>query len=802
MLRDIRYALRLLFRNPSLAGISVLALGIGIGLTATMFSIVYAAMFRGLPFEHAERIVYMEVGRPDQPRWRDGATLHQFYDWRAQQRSSEEIAAYTSQTVNISGTEKPERFVGSRITANTFRLLRVRPMMGRDFRDGEDKPGSERVAIIAHDLWQHRFGGDPGIIGKTIRADSRTVTIVGVMPPTFTFPAVEQIWLPLDTDPLTLKRGTGNHVAVIGRLRPGSSIDAANAEMSGISKRLAKDHPDTEKDEVGIVKPFIDSFLAPEEKAMLLTMLGAVSLVLLIACGNVTNLLLSRALMRSREVGIRAALGASRWRVIMQFLAEAFVLSLAGALLGVGIANVGIRLFINAIATTSIPFFVVFKLDAPVFGFVVVLAVLSTLIAGIIPALQAARLDLGDLLKDESRGSSSFRLGKVSRALVVVEVALSCGLLVGAGLMIKSIAKLRNVDIGIPMHQLLTARVALPESTYPDSARRQLFYDALLSRLGQNARTAQATLTSAVPALGSGRWAVQIEGATYATERDVPITHMIAISPTFFQTIGLRLLEGRNFAQSDRFGSVPVVIVNDAFAKKFFNGSSAIGRRIRVRGDNGYEEWRTIVGIAPEAFAEQIGRKDRRDAIYTPLGQATDRFMSIIVRSPDATALAGDVRAAVTAIDPDLPIYFVKTLKEGVLERTWFYRVFGTLFTIFGFAALFLAAIGLYAVMSFSVRRRTREVGIRMAIGAQTRDVLRLILRQGLTQVAIGMSLGLAFAFALSNLLKMLLFDVEPHDASIFASITLVLGLTGLAACLIPALRATRVDPNEALRTE
>jgi predicted permease len=802
VLRDVRYGTRSLLKSPALAGVSILALTLGIGLTTTMFSIVYGALMRGLPFERSERIMHLERNHLARGQESLEVPIHDYVDWRAQQRSFEGLAAFYTGTVNISGTEKPERYDGAFITANAFGLLRTRAFLGRTFREGEDAPGAEAVALLGYALWRDRYASDPDIIGKTIRANGEPTTVVGVMPDEFEFPLRQAVWLPLRMDPLKLKRGEGMSLEVFGRLKDGVTVDQAVLEMNGIAKRLALEYPAANEGIGAVVQPYTDEYIGEEPRALLFTMLGAVAFVLLIACANVANLLLGRAAHRSKEVGIRTALGASRRAVVFQFLTESLLLALAGGILGLGVAYAGVRWFNASLVEANPPFWIDIRVDMVALFFVLAVAVLSSIVAGLLPALQASRADISEILKDESRGSSSFRIGRMSRALVVFEIALSCGLLVAAGLMIKSVTRLRQMDFGFSPAGLFTARVGLPEPKYPSDTSQVQFFEELAGRVTALPGVASAALTSNLPVLGSARPSFAREGVAYAKKQDYPRARRVSVSPTFFATLGVQLREGRGITEQDREGSLPVAVVNTSFVKKHFGGESPVGRRIRLGEEDSEEPWMTIVGVAPDLYAGEADNEDP-DAMYVPFAQQPARFMSIVARTRgNPSELTPLVREAVAAIDSDMPIYFARPMAEAIARSTWYYRVFGTLFVVFGFVALFLASIGLYAVMAFSVARRVREMGVRMALGAQSGDVIRLIFRQGFLQIAIGMVVGLALAAGVSRLLAIILFDVKPRDPVIFGAVVLVLSAVGLLACLVPARRATRVDPIVALRTE
>jgi putative ABC transport system permease protein len=536
---------------------------------------------------------------------------------------------------------------------------------------------------------------------------------------------------------------------------------------------------------------------------LLYTMLGAVFFVLLIACANVANLLLDRAAHKTKEVGIRTALGASRTAVIRQFLTEAFALSLLAAVLGLILAYFSIDAFNRAIIDTDPPFFIDIRLHPPVIEFTVGIAILTTLFSGAIPAYQSSRADINEILKDDSRGASSFKIGKISKALVVFEIALSCGLLVAAGLMIKSVTRLKTMDMGFNQDGVFTARLGFPAG-YTDTVAQMQFYDQLLGRVAALPGVKSATITAGLPAAerGFGGTSFAIEGKAYPTEKDYPSARTVASSPDLFATLQIPARAGRLFNSGDRPATLPVAIVNEAFVKKFFPGASPIGHRVRFGGAKSTDPWLTIVGVVADVFAGDP-EHPKPEVIYRPILQNHSNFVYVAARTTgDPMAVTSGVRTAVASLNPDIPLYWVYSLKEAIARPTWFIRVFGTMFMIFGFVALFLASVGLYAVMSFSVSRRTREVGIRMALGAQGRDVVRMIFGQGALQLGVGMAFGLALALGISQLLKIVLFQVQPRDPAVFGGVTVVLVVVGLFACFIPARRATLVDPLVALRSD
>jgi putative ABC transport system permease protein len=805
--QDVRFGFRLLFRNPGHTVAAVLALGLGIGLATAMFSIVYGVVFRGLPVPEADRILHVENANPslDQPSLE--VFLHDFLDFRERQKSFTGLAGYYEGTLNLSGDGgQPERYNGSFLSANGFDLLRVRPVLGRGFLPGEDAPQAEPVAVLSYDVWKTRYQRDPKVLGRAVRINGQTGTVVGVMPPGFAFPGDTEVWTPLRQDPVRLERGQGETLEVMGRLRDGVPVEAARTEIQELAKVIAAQHPKTNEGRIAVVKPWMDEAIGEETRKMLWTMLGACLFVLLIACTNVASLMVARASRRTREIAIRASLGAGRGRIVVQLLVESLLISLLGAVLGVLLARWGIQVFNSVISVTKPPFFIRIAVDPAALVFTLGVTLLAALFSGLLPALQASRTDVGEVLKDEGRGSSSLRLGRLSRLVVIGEVAFSCLLLVGAGLMIRSVVAIRNVDLGFDPANLLTARIALFESAYPKEADRARFFDELLLRLADSPQIAAAAATTDLPGGGSGLWEYRIEGRAYPTERDVPAARAAMISPGFFAVFGARLRDGRNFGALDIAGGMPVVIVNESFAAKAWPGESPLGKRIRLEEEPGEPNpaWRTVIGVAPDLQMAglDIGETETPEGFYLPLAQRCPGFISLAVRTRTSNPLAatGAVRRQVNAIDQDLPIYFVYSMEE-VLERNRFFpNLFAGLFAIFGVAALALASVGIYGVIAFSISQRTQEIGIRMALGAQRRNVLRMILRQGMRQLLFGLGAGLLGAFFVSRLLASFLIDVRPRDPVTFTLVSLLLTLVALVASWIPARRAMRTDPLVAIR--
>ncbi len=799
--RDIRYGIRSLIKSPGLTLVATIALTLGIGLTTTMFSIVYGAMLKGLPFPNGDRVVAvfrnnLVAGNPQM-----SVPISDYADYVAQQRTLTTMAAGYSGTVNVSGVGQAERYNGGWVTASMFEIPKTPPQLGRTLLPEDNAPNGPKVAVLSYGLWKTRFAGMPSVIGEVIRANGQPFTIVGVMPDKYAFPDGADLWLPLQMDPLAIKRGEGQQLEVYGVLKPGTTIDQAASDFASIAQRLQKDYKESNADIGAVVQSFVDAHIGPQPHQLLYAMLGAVFFVLLIACANVANLLLDRAAHKTKEIGIRTALGASRGAVVRQFLTEALVLSGAGAIGGTALAYGAISAFNRVLVDTQPPFFIDIRLHPAVLAFVIAMALVSTLFSGAIPAIQSSRADINEVLKDENRGSSSLKMGKMSRALVVFEIAVSCGLLVASGLMIKSVTKLNTMDPGFRTQQVFTARLGFPDGS-SDTTAQKLFMTQLRAKLAALPGARGASISSNLPGTGGNGAQFTVDGVSYASDRDIPRSRWYAVSDGFFENFEIKMLEGRAISSSDRADAQPIVVVNKAFADKYFPGVDPIGRRIREGTATSKNQWMTIVGVAATVFT---GEADRplNAAYYAPLSQHHSSFVSLAVQTAGPPmATTAQVRQAVAQLNPDIPLYWVYSMDEALARPLWYIRTFGTMFMIFGAIALFLAAIGLYAVMSFSVSRRTKEVGIRMALGAQGGQVIRMIFRQGAWQLGLGITFGLALATGIGQLTKQILFEVEPRDPQVFGGVVVVLAITGLLACLVPARRATRVDPLTALRSQ
>ena len=803
--RDLGYAVRMLLKHPGLSFIIILTLSLGIGLTTTVFSLVNGAMYKGLPFPEGDRIVAVGTSDPaNNVRFRN-LSVHEVVDWQEQQTTLQGLAAVNMATVNLAGSEgRPERHTATFSTANLFDVLRVQPVLGRTFREGDDRHGAEPVIILGYDVWQDRYGGAPDIIGQTVRANGITRTIIGVAPEGFRFPDREELWIPVVMDPNAHERGAGPNYIGVGRLRDGVSLDESRAEFATLARRLEQEYPETYEG-IGAAVMRFPELIDPQLGNMLYTMLGAVIGVLLIACANVANLLLARASVRTREVAVRTALGAGRGRIISQFMTELLILSTIGGVLGYVLGQGGLAWIDRMTNVDPPPFWITFDPDHRVVIFVIAMAVFSCLVSGLIPAVRASGVNVSEALKDEGRGSSSFRMSKFSAGLVVTEVALSCGLLIMAGLMIKSIAKLRTQDLPFTTENVFTARLRLPDMEYAEVHDRVAFYEQLLPRLNTIPGVEAATLSDGLPASGNGTRFFEIEGQSYPSDEDTPFAREGIVTPGYFETFQAPVLDGRAFTVMDMSESMPVAIVNATFVSTFIPDGDPLGRRMRIVVDDSAHAWMTVVGVVPDMKMEGIGNQGASPAgYYFPISQSpVGTLVSIAIRTQRAPmSITSDVRATVESLDANLPIYEVLSMEDVIASETWIYWLFGSMFMVFGFIALFLAAIGLYGVMSFAVTRRTQEMGIRMALGADGPRLVRLVMRRGIVQLGVGLTLGIGLAALVAGPLQIILYEVNTRDPGVFGAVAIVLAATGLLASFVPAQRVTRVDPVAALTAE
>ncbi|MCZ6918452.1 MAG: ABC transporter permease [Gemmatimonadetes bacterium] len=802
LLKDLRFGFRSLAKRPASALISVFVLSIGIGLSAFMFSIVYGVWLRGLDLPEADRLTLVQETNVSRDITSRRVPVHDLYDWRDQQRSFEGLFGWYRGTVNVSGTGgDPERFSGSFVTANMFDVLRVQPMFGRAFQEGEDQPGAPYSVILGYDMWRTRYDSSMTVLGQIIKVNGEQATVIGVMGKGFIFPGTVSLWLPMRATPTTVDRGQ-RRLSVMGRLNDGVTLEQAELELASIAEGLALQYPETNE---GIGIRFISWVMNSTPLSfgvVFIVMMVSVVFVLLVACANVANLLLARATLRVKEAAVRTALGGTRLRVVFPFFAEAILLAVGAAVVGSAIAYGAISTF-DSVTSIFRPQWIEFALDLPALLFISGTAVVVSVAAGALPAYQIAKTDVNAILKDEARGSSSFYLGKVSRALVVGEVALSCALLVGSGLMAKSMVNVISVEPRFDAEGVFTARVGLFPTVYPDAEARDRFFRDLQSRLQAHPQTAHAALTSHMPGGGGSNVALAFEGEEYQTDQDLPDVDRIIVSPGFFEALDVALLQGRDFTVDDDANRPDVAIVNQSFATRHFPEASPMGRRFR-EGNTSDDPWITIVGLSPDIAIQLGGFQGDSAEYYRPLAQVDQSFMTILATpmGGDPMALTTEIRGVVRALDDDLPIYSVERLSTNIEQIGQFFSIFGTLFILFGVVTLTIAGVGLYGVLSFSVSRRIKEMGVRIALGASGGHVIKMVLREGAWQIAVGMAIGLAGAWGVSNVLGNFLVNVEPRDPVVFGGVALLVVGIGLFGTWLPARKASTINPMVALRSE
>jgi putative ABC transport system permease protein len=803
------YAVRMLIKDPWFTLVAVLALGLGIGVNSTVFTFVNAVLLRGLPFANPDQIVHLNSRNTAEGNGL-GVSYPDYQDWRAQAKSFASLAGYQVTAANISDSgHAPERANGMKVTANAFTIVGERPIRGRGFQDSDDRKGAEPVVLLGYGLWKTRYGSDPNIVGRAIRINDVSTTVIGIMAEGMKFPNNADLWLPLVPDAQMERRDTRN-LNLFGRLQTGVKLKTAQTELAGISRALEQQYPDTNKAIAAEVMTFNDRFNGGPIRIVFLALMGAVGFVLLIACANVANLLLSRSARRSREIAVRIALGASRARVIRQLLVESTLLAFLGGALGLLLSQVGVRLFDMAVADVGKPYWIKFTMDTTVFAFLVAVCFATGILFGIVPALQVSKTNLNDILKESGRGNAGGRRARwLASSMVIAELALTIVLLAGAGLMIRSFMKLYSMDIGVDTSHMLTMRLSLPEKKYPTPEQRRLFYDALLPRLSAVPGIAAASITSAPPAAGAGSRQMEIAGRAPADAKKLPDVTTMFVSDTYFDTLGVTMRQGRALRETDGDPGSEGVVVNARFASQYFPGEDVIGKRIRLkpggRGPDAQEQkpWLTIVGVAPTVRQRNVQDVDPDAVAYLSYRLEPPNGTAILIRSQgEPGSLTSAVREAVQATDPDQPVFGVQTMDQLFAQTRWPYRVFGSMFTIFAIIALVLASVGIYAVTAYSVTQRTQEIGVRMALGAQASQVSWLILRQGLVQLAIGLTIGTAGALAATPVLRALLVQIKPSDPVTLAGIGLVFTTVTICACLIPARRATRLDPLKALRID
>ena len=811
LFQDIRFGLRMLIKSPSVSIVATVALALGIGANTAIFSVVNAVLLRPLPFPNPESLVSLFETDSQRGYVRGSHSYPNFFDLRSQNTTLERVAAYHSSDYIMTGRGEPARLQAAVVTADLMSLLGVSPALGRTFLPDEDKPTETgRVAILSHALFQKRFNGDPSLINQAITLDGISFTVIGVMPPGFEFPIQNDpvdLWTTIAGDasgktPATNQRGA-HFLQVIGRLKPGVNEDQAQADLTAIAARLEQQYPDTNTHKSLRLDPALKALVGDIRPALLI-LLGAVACVLLIACANVANLLLARATSRHKEMAIRTALGASRVRVIRQLLTESVMLSLLGGAVGLLLAVWWSDLLI-ALGKDDIPRAVQVGIDWRVLTFTLGVSLLTGLIFGLAPAFHSSKSELVETLKEGGRGTSAgIRRNRVRNVLVVAELSIAVVLLVGAGLLIRSLYRLQHVSSGLHPENILTFNVTLPEVRYNSDAQSRFFID-LKSRLESTPGVQAASTIYPLP-LSGDRFGIsfQIEGRPVAP-KDEPSGDFFSTGVGYFRAMGIPLIKGRDFDDRDKHGSRPVIIISEAFAREHFPNEDPIGKRVHpgintIEGEK--SSMREIVGVVGDVRNRSLD-VEPKVAYYVPQTQVPfTQMVTVVKTNSEPRGFIPVVTKEVAAMDQDLPLFGVKSMEEYLSASVAAPRFSTTLLSIFAGVALVLTIVGLYGVMSYSVAQRTNEIGIRLALGAQSRDVLLMVVKQGSTLILLGLVIGMAGAYALTRLIASLLFGVTAKDPFTFAAVGVLLAVVALLACYVPAWRATKVDPMEALRCE
>jgi putative ABC transport system permease protein len=796
LLKDIRYGLRTLRKSPGFTVIAVIALALGIGANTAIFSVVNAVLLRPLPFEKADQLVLVWEKRPQLGRMRNVASPPDFYDWKAQNQVFDGMAAFTGSGFNLSSGTEPERIQGASVSPELFAVLRSQPRLGRAFETDEDKPGHNKVVILSHGLWQRRFGAEPGLIGQTILMNDQSYAVIGIMPPDFYFPnRSSEVWVPLTLAPEDLNNRGGHNLNVIARLKDGIKLGQAQTEMSTIAARLEQQYQVNTGHGVNVFSLYDE--VVTGVRPALLVLLGAVAFVLLIACANVANLLMAKAAARQKELAIRTAMGASRLRIVRQLLTESVLLAIGGGIIGALLALWGLDLLL-AVGADTIPRAKEIRLDSTVLGFTLLISLATGIIFGLVPALQASKPDLNESLKEGGRNASS-RGNHVRSLFVIAEVAICLVLLIGAGLMIKSFGRLLNVPTGFNPEKVLAVNVALSGSRYKEDQQITAFYQQVLERAASVPGVQSAAAVAALPLAGGfGSRYFRVEGRPPQPAGQGFNANVNVATPGYFQTMNIPLIAGRDFDARDVVKAPDVTIINQEMARRYWPDEDPLGKRLAI-GDG---PWRTVIGVVGDVKQSGLDVETRPE-MFWPYYQQNLSFATLVVRTAgDPEAMTASVRGAMQEVDGSLPLYNIKSVENIISESVAPRRLNMLLLGTFAGLALVLAAVGLYGVMSYAVTQRTREIGIRMALGASSSNVLRLVVGQGLILTLVGVAIGLTASFFLTRLLATLLFGVSATDPLTFALISLLLVGVSTLASYIPARRAMKVDPMVALRYE
>jgi predicted permease len=809
LLRDVRFAMRLLVKDRWFSLMAIVVLALGIGANNAVFTIVNAVLIRSLPLPQPDQIMFVST-RDAEGRYQ-GVSLRDFEDWKAGTRTLSSMSFIFNGSFNV-GNEGliPDLVPGCYVSSNLFKVLGVSPVMGRDFAPSEDTQGARLVVMVSNTLWRQRYGGDPMIVGRTIRIGDNPGVIVGVMPEGMHFPFNADIWLPIGTMPIALygqPRQARGYFA-IGRLADGATVEQSRAELQQIGRGLAGKYPTTNRDLRPYPDPFRERILGPQIPLLFWSLLAAVGFVALIACSNVANLLLARAARRSGEMSVRIAVGASRWQIVRQLLIESLLLSFSAGALGLLLSVAGIRWFAAEAQNVGVPYWMVFTMDWRTFAFLLIVCATTGLMFGLAPALHASKTNVHEMLKEGGRtGSGGTRVRRWTAGLIVVQLALTLVLLAGGGLMLRSFLAMYRMDIGIPTARLITSGMIIPARKYPGWEDRTRFLQAIDDHFASVAGIDAASTATASPFGGGAVRRIEIDGRAATPGDRLPEVTVLSIGSRYFDAIGAPLLRGRAFTSTDGLGGQQVAIINERLAAVHFKDSDPVGRLIRLSVDSPGEAqpaWLTVVGIARNVRQRNNNQEREPDAVaYIPHRQNTGmaRAATVIARTHlNAVEATRILRQAMMAVDPDQALAKPLTLDESLAQQRWLLRVFTTMFTAFAIVALVLAAVGLYAVTAYAVTQHTREIGVRMVLGAQPEQVIWHFLKQSLLQLSFGLAIGLAAAFAGGRVLQSFLVQTSTHDPLTLLSIVVLLAVVAVIACVGPAWRATRLDPLAAIR--
>jgi len=811
LFRDVRFAARLLVKDRWFTLMAVVVLALGIGANNAVFTIVNAVLLRNLPLPKAEQIVF--VGTKDSQNRDMGVSLRDFEDWQRSVKTLSAMSWVFSGSFNV-GNEglTPDLIPGCYVSANFFRMLGVPPARGRDFTPAEDTQGSPLVVMISDTLWRHRYSGDSAIVGKTIRIGDLPGTIVGVMPEDMHFPFNADLWIPIGamTPALYQQPRQARGYFAVGRLADGVRVEQSRSELQAIGKRLSEQYPATNRDLWPNADPFLQRTLGPQIRLLFWSLLGAVGFVVLIACSNVANLLLAKASRRSAEMSVRVAIGASRWQIVRQLLIESILLALIAGVVGLLLSIVGIRWFDSEAQNVGVPYWMVFTMDWRTFGFLLLLCLATGVIFGLAPALHASKTNVNEMLKEGGRtGSGGVRARRWTAALIVVQVALTLVLLAGSGLMLRSFLTMYRMDIGIQTAHLVTSGMIIPARKYPGWEDRTRFLQAIDDHFASIPGIEAATTASAIPFGGGAVRQIEVDGRAATPGDRLPEVTMVSVGSRYFETIGVPLVRGRSFTSEDGSVGRQVAIVNQRLATAYFSGQDPIGRVIRLSQSTARDEkveWLTVVGLVSNVRQRNNNQEREPDPVaYIPHRQNAGMARSANVLAKMRTGPPQATRTlyeAMKGVDPDQAMTAPLTMDDALAQNRWLLRVFTTMFMAFAGIALVVAAVGLYAVTAYAVTQHTREIGVRLALGAQPGPVIWLFLRRSLGQLAIGVMIGLAAAVALGRVLQSFLVQTSAHDPLTLLAIVVLLTVVAIAACLGPARRATRLDPLMALRHE